>query len=107
MEKKIEDYLHLYMGCACEIRDGIAFIVDIITPSTIIGVNERKWKVKPVLRPLSDMTNEELEHMTDATRRNKSMIYQHAERTAYLLSQGFDLFGLIESRLAIDKKTIK
>lgn len=59
MEKKIEDYLHLYMGCACKIKHRIAFITDKITPSTIIGITERNWKVNPILRPLSDMTEEE------------------------------------------------
>lgn len=68
------------------------------------GIN----RIKPILRPLSDMTEEEeaeylqivFSHEHSNTMRNLS---KDAEGVKYLLSKGFDLFGLIEEGLAIGK----
>ena len=59
------------------------------------------WKL--ILRPLSDMTEEEKnEYLLIGT--DSSTRFEHnARRTQYLLSKGFDLFGLIDAGLAIDK----
>lgn len=65
MEKKIEDYLHLYLGC--EIMD---FSLDKTSPKRFtLDVNNIGYPlkagmningiIKPLLRPLSDMTEEE------------------------------------------------
>jgi hypothetical protein len=85
--------------------------------------------IRPILRPLSDMTDEEIKQVAWLLHRfkpedirgkdnvgnikvtNKSPFYywinvrQHlnADTCIYLLSKGFDLFELIESGLAIDK----
>lgn len=58
---------------------------------------------KPILRPLSDMTVEEAEFKTSAAKEGKPTILVNAEITYFLLKQSFDLFGLIEAGLAIDK----
>ncbi len=56
MEKKIEDYLHLYLGCEME-RGGI------VTGALLQAAKEAAFNAwldfKPILRPLSDMTEEE------------------------------------------------
>lgn len=61
--------------------------------------------IKPILRPLSDMTEDEKEKWDNM--RLEDFEYSTellaANETLYLLKQGFDLFGLIESGLAIDK----
>ena len=65
--------------------------------------------VKPILRPLSDMTIEEKNdpvwtktvdfRIVDAP----TLIRYCAPQFAYLLSRGFDLFNLIPAGLAVDK----
>lgn len=66
--------------------------------------------IKIFLRPLSDMTDEEKETEIIAnpwhTTHRQKQAYREAERTLYLLSKHFDLFGLIDAGLAIDKTTI-
>lgn len=57
MEKNIKDYLHLYLGCECLGNDGKPYT---LKPSHFPS----NWKEginghKPILRPLSDMTEEE------------------------------------------------
>lgn len=63
-------------------------------------------QVKPILRPLSSMTEDEyLEAHEIGAAFNEENRYElmqsMAAVTQYLLSKGFDLFGLIESNLAI------
>lgn len=78
MEKKIEDYLHLYLGCKVEYDGRIGIIYTYYHPAGRYNEN-MVWvcsleedgnpemscavgadKVKPILRPLSDMTEEEM-----------------------------------------------
>lgn len=142
MEKKLADYLPLYLGC--EVLYGKEVWV-------LTGINGNYWYVerrnsslhevgiqdiKPILRSLSDMTEEESIWVagltfTDNVSKKKKAEYGRAiigyhfleeaysgellrmamefssndsfELTRYLLSKGFDLFGLIEAGLAIDK----
>lgn len=137
MENKIEDYLHLYIGCQGKISDGIATINNVdITGVTIDQVNRGSFTCNPILRPLSDMTEEEKmqlirichpekeypiikyidldkEVLNFSSKTQRMKYYRifacgfygtwHPEEMKYLLKQGFDLFGLIESGLAIDK----
>lgn len=142
MKKDIKDYLYLYIGC--EIMDeynnkvGKLVAIDYSEENPVRVLHKVTWRleyseVKPILRPLSDMTIEELEEQEavikifmpdfsvtekdrlDAIERinkhgisalrfdedsNPLMIF---EVLRLLLKQGFDLFGLIESGLAIDK----
>lgn len=73
---------------------------------------------KPILRPLSDMSEDECfelgeilnvhipDHLIEALKNNSKYVIDFRysfEFTRYLLSKHFDLFGLIEAGLAIDK----
>lgn len=112
----IKDYLHLYLGC--EATDGFAITgaltevsIDTFGESCVIGMNGMSYRftvdaIKPILRPLSEMTAEERKtwanvRFPDNTRLEP--IQWEAESVRYLLSRQFDLFGLIEAGLAIDK----
>jgi hypothetical protein len=86
MEKKLEDYQHLYKGI--ELIDG-----------------------KLPLRPLSDMTEDEMTKIEKfygkyAGKGLEERLNTDAEITRYLLSKHFDLFNLIPERLALDKTKI-
>lgn len=180
MAKDIKDYIHLYCGQLAQIselsqrmiaygwEDGqvkiTGYLIDCLE-------KEDAFNIKPILRPLSDMADEEAKKVVmialkrdDATglkinrtpernyvsiwyaqwlpmgdyqkkqwtecdleicisddftiynhtfyRKgngtavgNEPLYHQH-ETTAYLLSKGFDLFGLIEAGLAIDKTKV-
>jgi hypothetical protein len=125
---KLQDYLHLYIGC-----EGIAETIAKFKTRLVISnhTNDMRDGVdledaiqhnfKPILRPLSDMTEEEfrqhfydhwLEELDVATfeeqyRNVKCWAIQREallpEHFHFLLSKHFDLFGLIEAGLAIDK----
>ena len=132
MEKKIEDYLHFYLGCDVITTSRIEYwhddegqYVEKIPKDSIITGNDTRflfetgYKFKLLLRPLSDMTEEEEDYINDEfsfghalSNLGKSLkegnLYQMRvtetfEITRYLLSKSFDLFGLIESGLALDK----
>ena len=119
MEKKIEDYAHLYIGSSCiwSRRKGD------IKKECIITVSDLPWLrsmpvFKPILRPLSDMTEEEAEEINAELGSNhlannlkdKSYyamnVHVQFDLTFRLLRMGFDLFGLIDSGLAIDKSKL-
>lgn len=113
--KDINDYLHLYLGCECQFG-----YIDRI--GRLSGIDERYgWQIfypgnpivpyrfvrpeliKLLLRPLSDMTREEL-----LERGNYLLEINHganieAEYFRWMVSHGFDVFGLISAGLAIDK----
>jgi len=127
--KDIKDYLHLYLGCQVQFefttivkrielregkmisinQNGMAYELDVITDN---GASHSVLlrSVKPILRPLSSMTDGE------ATLLGKydldeleSFIYdmegcnQYSPKDLlFLLSKHFDFFGLIEDGLAID-----
>lgn len=130
MKKKIEDYLHLYgIDCAVMTPDGAGNIMVLypkrieVTINTIQykqvmtgtkGASEMHWKfpydvIKPLLRPLSSMTEMEIVEMmglyggTASFRKDNPFTHRFSpEQFRYLLSKHFDLFGLIEANLAID-----
>ncbi len=103
MEKRIEDFLHLYLGARCICIKSFKGLPDywaegdnaVVTPTILIDAE----KFKPILRPLSDMSEEE--------KRLYDSKDQSAEGLRYLLTIHVDLFGLIEANLAIDKTKIK
>lgn len=117
---EIKDYLHLYLGCKVEYDDRIGIIHQYYLPAGKY-MEGKVWfcsleedgnpemscsvaadKVKPILRPLSDMTGEERSTAKELS--NGTFLYRTcAETTQFLLSKHFDIFGLIESGLAIDK----
>lgn len=120
MDKKIEDYLHLYLGCDVEynlssmryvligIESDAAYIFSESIGMQIVSM----FRIKPILRPLSDMTEEDYAYLNDGYNNSDKHSrygshYWEAEQTRYLLSKHFDLFGLVESGLAIDKTTFK
>ncbi len=154
--KKIEDYLHYYMGCECVVKcnDGINISQRGKIVEVTRGSNHGDWvvvlfphvvevmrfsrnasevssnmhhfffsedSIKPILRQLSDMTEEEMNHIAiklKAGTANVPMLkWKHnspftsfrltPEIIHYLLSKGFDLFGLCEAGLAIDTKTVQ
>jgi hypothetical protein len=124
MKKKIEDYLHLYLGCRIKSKGGkLGDLVSVSTDGMSIVVYDKdkindprglcinsEWLL-PILRPLSDMTEQEaydLERLGHECVISKVSTYQfYAERTKYILSKHFDLFGLIEAGLAVNAAELK
>lgn len=108
---KFKDVAHLYLGCECRVEAfGGIFIEQmrgIKHGQPLIGgkaIDLYAYKnFKPLLRPLSDMTDEEAEFAYHAYHDEKTLHLGCVKKTVYLLSRGFDLFGLIESGEAIDK----
>jgi hypothetical protein len=119
--------LAMYFGAECEYQlphtpeDEV--INTHITAREINNINlERYTYFKPILRPLSDMTEEEAMELAgffgaqsamstqldkaDFARRLMGNDYCSPQSVRYLLSRNFDLFGWIEAGLAIDKTKI-
>lgn len=66
--------------------------------------------VKPILRKLEDMTEEEVAELNEfrfETYPPAGMMKAEAAATNYLIKKGFDLFDLIKHGFAIDSKTLK
>lgn len=175
MEKNINDYAHLYLGCECEIdcwKDAEDDMPGSEKTRKVIELDAQvledlEWfKPTPILRPLSDMKNTEInaiatlilgkettcgkidwtddktfccaywkkeesldirydfiemgmhisnignnfriDHVWNYIKGNGTgcshePLHNSHEITLYLLRQSFDIFGLIESGLAIDK----
>lgn len=140
--KEIKDYLHLYLGCEIEFgykekkyrgwlrgkSDKTGWECERRSPSIFAPLLYVKAElIKPILRPLSDMTEEEYNEKESFVHKfsgkdigadgkgvysNPYMVRSffcklEAEKVNYLLSKQFDLFGLIEAGIAIDKTTLK
>lgn len=60
--KKIEDYLHLYLGC--KVKQGNELILRDLTPDLLHVIKDFGYynKIKLILRPLSAMTNGEAKY---------------------------------------------
>lgn len=133
MKKELKDYLHLYLGCevmcfwqstnpAIKPEQKKLIAQKSETPFEISLPTALSVNVKPILRTLSDMREEEAVEcweLTDTDRdkeiegwqvvdyfRREENFYE-PKTFLYLLSKHFDLFGLIKSGLAIDKNTLK
>lgn len=100
---KFKDVAHLYLGCKIinEALDGKYYnknegVLNLVELNEVIS-SDGVWK--PLLRPLSDITEEEDKHRAKIWVDNceKSIAFTEALRTNYLLKQGFDLFNLHES----------
>jgi len=139
-QKKLSDYLHLYLGCDLYIHEQgetpfkSKFEAIDVTGRPIAKEYDHHilWKfdeVKPILRPLSDMTEDEFNeiklefsvdilnaYISPATYHDRPwhvIVLENRLQTntlkfndgMILLRKHFDLFGLIESGLAIDKTT--
>lgn len=138
MEKKIEDYLRLYIGCEIQapspdeefvqckgLLTGIhgEFEAEVQFYDINNNVDEEPSycpydRIKPLLRPISDMTEDEMFEMSEITGllQNENLIkawvngsafslsiHKMPELFTFLLKKGFDVFGLCEAGLAIDK----
>lgn len=108
----LRNHLHLYIGTTCQFKSakgGGMFTRPLAGPDIEHFFDEEYYAfIKPVLRPLSDITHEEMGHIVDMSSGLIPNDYDTlrriaAEETVYLLRRGFDLFRLIESDLAIDK----
>lgn len=119
-KKDRKDYLHLYLGC--DIRNNITGTIVKLNSGWLHELRSNSYELndwKLILRPLSDMTEEEAKDCHNLTTIQKSIdgkdvigYYRENEpflepiQFAFLLSKHFDLFGLIDAGLAIDKTTL-
>ena len=135
-KNKLEEVIHLYLGCEVQVRGDIEKLIGVESDGAVITFSgrygRRIWgakEVKPLLRQLSDITEEEKEFIVRCITYNHVKFsstesalgcwdneeygkkIQHmrfyADELQYLLSKGFDLFSLIETGQAIDKNTLK
>jgi hypothetical protein len=120
MDKKIQDYLHLYMGCEGIAKTIAPFKTRLVVSNWSDDLRDgielcqvEEYNFKPILRPLSDMTKDEESELRNIwsdeyeTGNNYTSIIADAAQIKWLLSKHFDLFGLIEAGLAIDATTLK
>lgn len=118
MSKNITDYLHFYLGCNIQFKgQEKKGKINIENLWQLVSVHQMTYKkiatieamgcvkslapedIKPILRPLSSLEGKEKEWY--GNRREFDGL-----EFLYLLKQGFDIFGLIEQGLAIDKTTL-
>jgi len=99
MEKNLKDYLPFHLGCEMMYAthhepQSKTYTLKIESLAEALHFGDI-----PILRPLSDMTEEE--------KIESGKLYKHLspnyEQFRWLLSKSFDLFGLIDAGLAIDK----
>jgi len=123
----LKDVLHFYLGC--DIRSiggadlgqlvGVGLTQVIVCPKDKFDPRTTLMEyVKPILRRLSDMTEEEMNEcgnmiydFSGEPELNKWEWYNFEVCLAplqfsWLVKKGFDLFGLIDSNQAVDAKTI-
>jgi hypothetical protein len=92
--KNIEDYLHLYLGCQCEhncwsnIEDDYEIVegrrISLLDASMLHEeLEEWCFDIKPILRPLSDMTEEEAIECAKLSEWEPHFRDVKVERTAY------------------------
>ncbi len=107
----VKDVLHLYLGCDAEIVNDGTTMRDKITTSTID--HKDTWKVIPILRPLSDLTEAEQEQWNQISTPigemaiESAMQIHWAKRLNFYRSIGIDCDQLLESGQAINKTTLK
>jgi hypothetical protein len=130
MAKELNNYLHLYLGYDVSVQIEVygkirfALLTGINNDYYFLHVDgdmsstsyyRGKYSVKPILRPLSDMTEEEKTYISmmwnleidknycieqSGSRMESDSIF---EVTQFLLSKQFDIFELIDAEIAIDK----
>jgi hypothetical protein len=123
--KELKDFIHLYLGAKVrytyyDYEENTWTVWEQLTTNVLNKITT-DWSIKDIqiqLRKLSDMTDEELKslrsergNLKGVERADMNYIIRlttwSPEDVRYLLSRHFDLFGLIESGLAIDSKTLK
>lgn len=114
----IKDYLHLYLGAKSHCyRFETAIDYNTIDTQVLHDLYTTYYlDAKPILRRLSDMTEEEKLKLYGMgfTHNVKGLQIEHPKKWPtfkpiqfqYLLSIGIDLFGLIDAELAIDSKAL-
>lgn len=120
MEKKIQDYLHYYIGWS-GYADGV---YGYITSVDEFGGSEFKLHgeasviymdgalIRPILRKIENITEDECKEYNNISstmysiNQSQDQIKTSATETHFLLSKGFDLFDLIFHGLAIDAATL-
>jgi len=134
MKKEIKDYLHFYLGCQCLCFDernpgeqDIGVLIEVGKSHAVINPEKGKNDIegilsefKPILRRMKDITGDEvleLHHLSveDNSKDGMSLksyyssepLFLEPVQFYFLLSKHFDLFGLIDAGLAIDKATVK
>lgn len=88
---------------------------EVLLKSSCVGKSFKYSEIKLILRSLSDMTKKEQEEYDGidnfqiefCSDEQALRMECEAEKTQFLLSKRFDLFGLIEAGLAIDSTTLK
>lgn len=116
MRTSFKDVAHLYLGVSCrtkfnknaELNDEDYSVLDAELLEYLLRGD---CEVKPILRPLSEMTRDENEEMLNACHNYisnalHSAITFSAYQTGYLLKKGFDLFELIPSKEAVAQHSI-
>lgn len=110
----IKDYIYLYMGCRLVYFNskGEPTTLQELAPDNFLFYSHWLDRSKLALRRLSDMTEKEsaeLLHVqlaADYPDSEQGWLMNEAVRVKFLLSKHFDLFGLIDAGLAIDKATL-
>lgn len=128
-KQKLSDYAHLYVGCRCTIVDAkgkpTGSYLD-FNPDRLKRLLHEQQKYKLFLRSLDDMTQQEAEEIYRALDvsyqfrvGNPIYLFQsethgsHLDRVQWaiaikmMLAKSFDLFNLIENKLAIEYKKSK
>ncbi len=122
--KNIKDYLHLYLGCQvlCPKQIGWIHSQKTATLTLYFWYHNNDKKLTPILRPLSDIKEDERMEIMDIlglvyseyiilALKDKTIykidLKNSFELTRFLLLKGFDLFGLIDDGLALDATKIK
>ncbi len=141
MEKNIKDYLPFYLGCDVEYTNVLnkrvvaKVLPDFLYHNEISLAAALLHEPKPILRPLSDMTHEDVNELWEfipmnplyfplnndkrydaiiqAFKTNEFPDYEDTwtwnnfnQAALWLRKHSFDIDGLIESGLAIDKTKI-
>jgi hypothetical protein len=117
MERLTVQDLAMFIGCECLINNSkYENIIDRLEHISLVGDcagSEYEWEVRhcqPILRPLSDMTEEERDERSefiDRIEKPGNSIEVDAKLTKFLIGKQFDVFRWIEKGLAIDKTKIK
>lgn len=115
MEKKITDYLHYYINVARFRLRYVDYTSEQWSVWTILTPLRYKQCVEDAsveniqleLRPLSSITEEEAIEVNVSWSSTAKVTWEKPmwsfKEVHYLLSRGFDLFGLIDAELAIPK----
>jgi hypothetical protein len=155
--KELKDFIHLYLGCECKTPDGILVLnglnitdsryqvwfycrwddkkncylpkrnAEILGKQSMVGKAFKYSEIKPILRPLSDVSDKEWDEIEEkidlffdaqgmGVIKDNFLSDKNDERCGWplindalieLRKRSVDVDGLIESGLAIDSKTLK